>query len=119
MQLSQTQFALAGALSKTTQIGYESDAHVPDLEYVDRVESLGVDKILLCTGIREAEFVARHFDWQLHRDITLAILEWAAEREVQIPPAKLTDLIHLLYDEFITTRTIEPATLARALRLVA
>lgn len=117
--LSQAQLAAVSQLSKATQVGYEGDAYIPDLQYADRVEALGVDKIFLCTGTPTAQFVANNFDWNLHRDITLAIFEWAEERGVQVPPGKLTDLIHLLYEESITTRTVDPVTLARALRLVA
>lgn len=119
LQLAQAELAAAGSVSKTTQVGYENDAHVPDLEYVDEVAGLGVDKIFMCTGTPKIKFVAKEFDWELHRDITQAIFEWARQREVEIPPTKLSDLIHLLYEEFVATRTIEPSVLARALRLVA
>lgn len=117
--LSQAQMATASGRSKATQVAYEADTHVPDLEYLDRVESLGVDKVFVCTGTPAAEFAAKSFDWNLHRDIVIAIFDWADERGVQVPPRKLTDLIHLLYEEFVATRTVDPATLARALRLVA
>jgi len=117
--LSQVQLALAGGLSKATQVAYEGDTHVPDLEYLDRIATAGADKIYLCTGIPEAEFVAQRFDWGLHNDIVLAIHEWAEDHDVRVPQGKLTDLIHLLYDEFVRTGTVEPEVLARALRLVA
>ena len=37
LQLSQAQLADAGGVSKSTQVGYESNAYIPDLEYLARV----------------------------------------------------------------------------------
>jgi len=117
--LSQAQLAAAGGLSKATQVAYEGNLHVPDLEYAERVQAAGVDKIFLCSGQHEAEFVASRFDWELHREILRGIYGYADEQGLEIPPAKISDLVHLLYEQFVTTRTVEPEKLERALRLVA
>ena len=117
--LSQAQICIAGGVSKSTQVAYESDQRVPDLEYLDGVATLGVDKVFVATGLATEKFAAKHFDWELHREIIASICEFATEHRVSIPPAKLADLIHLLYDEFSAAGKIESATLARALRLVA
>lgn len=117
--LSQVQVCSAGGVSKSTQTAYESDQRVPDLQYLDGVSSLGVDKVFIAMGLSTTEFVAKHFDWELHREILMAIGEFADEHGVVIPASKLADLIHLLYEEFSTTGKIETDTLARALRLVA
>lgn len=117
--LPQSQMCLAGGVSKSTQVAYECDQRVPDLEYLDRIATLGVDKVFITTGLSTTNFAAKHFDWELHRDIVSAIFDFAAEHGASIPPSKQSDLIHLLYDEFSTSGEIEPATLARALRLVA
>jgi hypothetical protein len=109
----------AGGVSPGSQGGYESDARVPDLQYVDGVATLGVDKVFICTGLTTSEFVAQNFDWQLHRDIITALHEFAVEQGVDIPPGKQADLIHLLYEDFASSRTIEPGAVYRALRLVA
>lgn len=117
--LPQAQICIAGGVSKSTQVAYESDQRVPDLEYLDGVASLGVDKVFVATGLATEKFAAKHFDWELHREIVTAVYEFATEHGVSIPPSKLSDLIHLLYDEFSAAGKIESATLARALRLVA
>lgn len=117
--LSQSQVCLAGGVSKSTQVAYECDQRVPDLEYLDRIAALGVDKVFITTGLSTTNFTAKHFDWDLHHEIVIAIYEFAAEHGVSIPPSKQSDLIHLLYDEFSASGEIEPAILARALRLVA
>jgi transcriptional regulator with XRE-family HTH domain len=117
--LSQAQLAAAGGLSKATQVAYEGGLHVPDLEYADRVQMVGVDKIYLCTGQHEAAFVSDRFDWELHREILRGIYGYANEQGLEIPPEKISDLVHLLYEQFVTTREVEPEKLARALRLVA
>jgi transcriptional regulator with XRE-family HTH domain len=117
--LSQAQVCTAGGVSKSTQVAYESNQRVPDLEYLNNVAALGVDKVFVATGLSAINFAAKHFDWELHREIISAIFEFATEHSVSIPPSKLSDLIHLLYDEFSAAGKIESATLARALRLVA
>jgi transcriptional regulator with XRE-family HTH domain len=117
--LAQAQVCTAGGVSKSTQVAYESDQRVPDLEYLDGVAALGVDKVFVATGLSATKFAAKHFDWELHREIISAICEFSTEHSVSIPPSKLSDLIHLLYDEFSAAGKIESATLARALRLVA
>lgn len=119
LNLSQAQLALAGNVSKTTQVGYESNAHVPDLEYLTRIESLGVDKIFLLSGLTKAAFVSKEFDWLLLAEIIEALSEWAEENNVRIPQHKSSDLLHLLYKQFVETRIVEPEVVARALRLVA
>ena len=117
--LAQVQVCAAGSLSKSTQVAYETDQRVPDLEYLDGIATLGVDKIFIVTGLPATDFAAKHFDWELHRKIISAICEFATEQGVSVPPSKQSDLIHLLYDEFSSNGKIEAATLARALRLVA
>jgi transcriptional regulator with XRE-family HTH domain len=119
LNLSQAELAGAGNVSKTTQVAYESNAHVPDMEYLTRIESLGVDKIFLLSGLSKATFVSKEFDWSLLAEIVEALIEWSEENNVQIPPHKFADLLHLLYEQFVETRIIEPAVLARTLRLVA
>jgi transcriptional regulator with XRE-family HTH domain len=119
LNLSQAQLAVSGNVSKTTQVGYESDSHVPDLEYLSRIESLGIDQTYLLFGIYKSNFVLKEFDWDLLADINEALNEWAEENNVRIPSHKFSDLLHLLYEQFIETRVIEPEVLARTLRLVA
>ena len=119
LNLSQTQVAIAGKVSKTTQVAYESGVHVPDLEYLTNIETLGVDKIFLISGISKNSYVEKEFDWLLLGEIAEALIEWAGENGVQIPPHKFSDLLRLLYREFSETKTIEFEALGRVLRLVA
>ena len=119
LQLSQAAVAIIGKVSKTTQVAYESDTHVPDLEYLNRLGNLGFDTLFITSGISTTAFAMKEFDWDLHREIIEALSEWAADHNVHIPPNKLSDLIHLLYEQFLETRVIEPEVVARALRLVA
>ena len=119
LELPQAQVCVAGGVSKSTQVAYECDQRVPDLEYLDGIATLGVNKVFVATGLSATNFAAKHFEWELHREILGAICEFATEHGISIPPTKLSDLIHLLYDEFSSSGKIESATLARALRLVA
>jgi transcriptional regulator with XRE-family HTH domain len=109
----------AANVSKSTQNAYEQDQRVPDVEYLNAVAAVGVDKVFILEGLSTPRFSARHFDWDLHREIVCALSEFADEQGVVIPAVKQADLIHLLYDECSLAGEIRVESLARALRLVA
>lgn len=117
--LSQLQLCTAGGVSKSTQVAYESGQRVPDLLYLDGVTEVGVDAVLVVSGLPQKTFVAKNFDWHLLKEILSAVSEFEEEQQVSISSTKLADLIHLLYDEFSSDGVIAPERLARALRLVA
>lgn len=117
--ISQAEFCAAGGVSKSTQVAYENGQRVPDLDYLTGVSALGVDPVFVVTGRPSKEFAAKNFDWDLHNEIVIAIAEFQAEHAITIPPTKLADLIHHLFEEFTAAGSIEPETLARVLRLVA
>jgi transcriptional regulator with XRE-family HTH domain len=117
--LAQSQLALAGNISKATQVAYESDLHVPSLEYLNAIGTLGIDTVFVLTGSFRGQFVEGEFDWDLLGNILDAIVNWSEEQNRQIPPEKLHDLIRMLYRDFYVTRVIDDVVMARALRLAA
>jgi transcriptional regulator with XRE-family HTH domain len=117
--LSQSELAVAGHISKATQVAYEAGTHVPNLEYLSDVGQLGVDIVYVMTGRVQIDFVESEFDWELLGDITEAIFEWAEEQGRHIPKHKLPDLTRLLYREFAKSSSIDGEVMARALRLAA
>lgn len=117
--LAQSQLAAAGSVSKATQTAYESDVHVPTLEYLSAISDLGIDEVFVMKGKSSKDFIENEFDWDLLGDITEAISEWAEEQNRQIPTKKLRDLMRMLYREFADTRVIDGEVMARALRIAA
>jgi transcriptional regulator with XRE-family HTH domain len=117
--ISQSQLAAAGGISKATQVAYEGDTHVPNLEYLAAINSLGVDTIFIVTGSPKRQFVESEYDWELMIDILDAISEWAEEQNLKIPAKKRGVLIRMLYHQFCATRVIDGVAMARALQLVA
>ena len=117
--LAQAQLAAVGSVSKATQTAYESDLHVPNLEYLSAVSSLGIDEVFVMKGKSSKDFIESEFDWDLLGDITEAISEWCEEHNRQIPREKLRDLMRMLYREFANSGVIDGEVMARALRIAA
>lgn len=51
--LTQTQFAEAGGVARTTQHIYETDIRSPDVAYLEKLRDIGVDASYLVTGSRQ------------------------------------------------------------------
>jgi len=117
--ISQAQLAEAGGVSKTTELAYEADKYVFDVEYLDAVGAVGVDTTYVQNGLRVSEFVVQNFDWDLHQQLIVLALEAAELENVVLPPAKLAQIVRMLYTKFSESKRIEPAELAGLLRLVA
>lgn len=119
LKLTQAQVALAGGVSKTTQVAYEADVHVPDLAYVCNLEQAGFDGVFLQTGRTTFDFVRANFNWQIFGVLHEAVTKWSDERGVRIAPAKYADLMHMLYERFGNADEIDVVELDRALRVAA
>lgn len=113
--LTQAQAAVVGKVSKTTQVAYETDARIPDLQYVTNLSEAGFDEIFLLTG----RPLSPSFNWQLMSVLVDAVMEWSQENGVRIPRSKLEDLLCTLYTQFENAKDIDPAALSRTLRLVS
>ena len=117
--ISQSQLAVAGGISKATQVAYEGGTHVPNMDYLAAISTFGVDILFLLTGSSKGQFVEDEYDWELMSDIFETISEWAEEQNLKINAKKHVVLIRMLYREFRTTRVIDGVVMARALQLVA
>ena len=117
LALSQAVVSAAGCVSKSTQVAYEAGQRVPDLAYLDGIDSLGVDRVYILTGMTSAQYAAKNVRWALHRAIIEAISESAAARGGSIPPSKIADLVHILYDQFHSSEEIDRSVVAAAVRL--
>lgn len=119
LRLTQAQVAVMGRVSKTTQVAYEADVHVPDADYICNLAHSGFDGVYLLTGLKSSDFASAAFNWQLLGVLLEAVQEWSNERGVRIPSAKISDLMRTLYDQFEHADEIDTVALGRTLRLVA
>ena len=117
--ITQTQLASAGGISKPTQVAYESDTYVPDLQYLERISSADVDKIFVVTGKTTSQFVTEHFDWKLHQEVVEVVMELSDELGVQLPAVKLSGLVRILYEKHAAGEALLPEVVSQYLRLVA
>jgi transcriptional regulator with XRE-family HTH domain len=117
--ITQTQLASAGGISKPTQVAYESDTYVPDLQYLERISSADVDKIFVVTGKTTSQFVTENFDWKLHQEVVEVVMELSDELGVQLPAVKLSGLVRILYEKHAAGEALLPEVVSQYLRLVA
>lgn len=117
--VTQTLLASAGGVSKPTQVAYEADTYVPDLEYLDGISTTGVDKIFVVTGKTTSQFVTEHFDWKLHHEVVEVVMELSEELGLQLPAAKFSGLIRILYEKHVAGEVLQLETVSQYLRLVA
>lgn len=114
LNMSQSELAQAGQVSLSTQVGYETGARVPDLEYLLRVMKAGVDKDYLLTGSRmgptDLELVVRIFE---------SIDEWERSRGRVLSLEKKMDLLRTVYPQFHRTQGLDESVMKLALRLAS
>jgi transcriptional regulator with XRE-family HTH domain len=119
LKLNQAAFAEAGGASRVTQVGYEAGTSIPSVDYLARVADVGADADYILFGIPKAVRVAQEFDWAFHAEIMETVAEWAESEDRRIPPAKLSAVVRMLYEQFSAEGEIEPEFIIRTLRLVA
>ena len=117
--ITQTLLASAGGVSKPTQVAYEADTYVPDLSYLDGISTTGVDRIFVVTGKTTSQFVTENFDWRLHQEVVEVVMELSDELGVQLPAAKLSGLVRILYEKHAAGEALLPEVVSQYLRLVA
>lgn len=118
LSLSQAQVCAAISLSKPTQIAYENGGAIP-LEYIDRIEQLGFDRIFITTSQTACEFAKNHLDWDLLGQILGEISAWESAHRRRIPDDKRGSVARLLYQHFLVEAGVEPNYLNRLMELVA
>ena len=104
---TQHQMAEIGGVSKSSQVGYEAGARVPDMNYLAKVAKQGADVVYLVLGDRQLHSDAPSFNWNAHDQILRAIDEWLQSRRLSLPFEKRMRLLRLFMAHFEVTNRID------------
>jgi transcriptional regulator with XRE-family HTH domain len=119
LKLTQTAFAKAVGVSQTTQVGYETGAHLPNVHYLATAATLGVDILYVVLG-KQASLAAIDFiHWDTYIRIVEAIDEWLDRNLLTVDTPKKLRLARLLLHKFSGQEVIRPDDIAEHLKLVA
>jgi transcriptional regulator with XRE-family HTH domain len=75
----------AGSVSRSSQVGYEAGARVPDAAYLKNIAAAGADIHFVLFGERLSADRPRPFDWDLHDSVQETIEDWLSERGLSLP----------------------------------
>ena len=118
LALTQAQVCATVSVSKPTQIAYEGGGAVP-MDYLDRVEALGMDRVFIATGQTSRAFAAEHFNWDLLGQVLSGIHRWETRHRRTILAEKRGTLARLLYLKFIDAGTVDDQYLDRLVDMAA
>lgn len=119
LNFSQSEFAAAGGVSKTTQIAYESGVHVPTLAYLMDVASRGADATFILTGKRAATFAGDALNWDLMEELANILEDHATKLPRPLTTSAKIHVLRLLYSRCSVDGTIDHQLLKAALTLAA
>lgn len=111
--ITQPKVAEAGGVSKTTVIGYESGAHLPDALFLSRVRELGMDVGYVVTGERAVVKAGTDFDWDLLEVLLEVVESFEDRRQRALSPKGKARIIRILYNASSATGRVDSG-LARA-----
>lgn len=114
LSLKPVDLANAAGVSRATQYNYESGQTPPDVNYLQRVQKLGVDIPYVLFATHSEEFTTKsekdRFDWQL---IELAIEEVEAvclTLNETCPPRLKSKLVRQLYETLKANNVVDKAS---------
>lgn len=116
---TQSAWAKACGVSKTSQVSYEAGTYKPDVAYLSGAVALGADPVYLLVGRRMSTVVATEFDWKLAEDIMASIDVWAAHEAKPTSAAKRMRLLKLFYAQFAANGAVDASDLQKTLALIA
>jgi transcriptional regulator with XRE-family HTH domain len=120
-RLGWTQQVMAeiGGVSKSSQVGYEAGARVPDMRYLLNVAKDGADAVYLLFGERKQWPDAPSFNWNAHDQLLEVIETWLEEKRLRLPFRKKMQLLKLLVAHFELTNRIDHEYVYEQLRKAA
>lgn len=108
--LNQSEFGAAAAVSKASQIAYESGANSPDAVYLTRLAA-HLDLLYVLTGVPANVHAGLQLDWDLMTRITAAIKEVEDARAIRLSATVLTRLQRILYAASVATGEVDQGVL--------
>lgn len=103
LELTQSQMAAFGGVSKATQLAYETGVTKPDAVYLSKIRKIGVDTELVLSGTKRAPGV----NWQLIEEIVEIMAEWQNERAEPISTSEQVRLMRILYSQFCQNEHVD------------
>lgn len=117
--LTLQQMAEVGGVSRSSQVGYESAARVPDAAYLKKIASAGADVHFVLYGERLSLEGAKPFDWDLHDRVLQTIEDWLSERRLTISFEKRMLLLRLFLAHFALVERVDLDFIHQELKKVA
>lgn len=103
LELTQTQMADLGGVSKATQLAYETGVTKPDAVYLSKIRKIGVDTELILSGTKRSPGI----NWQLIEEIIEIMAEWQNERADPISTSEHVRLMRILYSQFCQNEQVD------------
>lgn len=119
LRLTQAGFAAAVGISTPTQTGYELGARTPDINYLSRIEQLGVDGRYVRTGIREDAHAVKVLDWDRYAAIRDVVSGWIRDMEIAMTTRQVVEVESLVYELCLDDPGEVEQVAGRVLKLVA
>ena len=113
------QMADVGGVSRSSQVGYEAGARVPDAAYLKKIAAGGADIFFVLYGERQPADRATPFDWELHDRVLHTIEGWLTERNLTIPFEKRMALLRLFLAHFALVARVDEEFIHQQLANVA
>ncbi len=108
LKLTQPAVALAGGVSKTTVVGYESAAHAPDAVFLSRLVARDLDLGYVVTGERAAVKAGNSLDWDLFEDVLEVVERFEGLQQRRLTPKNKTRVLRILYCSSIAAGRVDP-----------
>lgn len=112
---TQPKVAEVCGVSKTTVVGYESGAHLPDALFLSRVGSLGMDVGYVVTGDRAVVKAGTDLDWELLEDVLEVVQSFEGRRQRTLSPKGKARIIRILYNASSATGRVDPGVASAVL----
>lgn len=119
LKMTQQQFAKSVGVSQGSQVGYESGAHLPNVQYLARAATLGVDVVYVVLGRSGSSEAIDLMDWDTFGEIVTAIDKWLEENSAKLAMDKKLELAKLFLAKFGAEGNINVEQIAFSLSRVA
>lgn len=119
LKLTQSAFAKGVGVSQGSQVGYESGAHLPNVHYLARAATLGVDLVFVVLGKRGSTAAIDMIEWNTHTRIVAVIEQWLDEHNVTLGVEKKMHLALLFLNKYASSEEISDEYISNTLASVA
>lgn len=117
--MTQDDLAKSVQVSRAAVATYEAGRTPFDIIYLDRLREVGLRINYVLTGRSDGEVASELFDWDVARELALAIDDFSIEAGLQLSTSKRFALLRILYSQAARDRVVDMSRLAEVARLAA